>query len=99
MFMQVNSKRAHDRVRFCGLKAPHSGCWQSVRDQDVSPLPRIRSTERGVYAGRSNAVRRGSPHLTSPVTAHSAYFATQQVWRYAATLAGSAAICRSVPYY
>ena len=40
--------------------------------------------------------RRGSPHLTSPCDrAHYGYFAAQPVWRYAASLAGSAAICRS----
>jgi hypothetical protein len=44
-------------------------------------------------------VRRGSPHLTSPCDgAHYGYFAAQPVWRYAASLAGSAAICRSAYY-
>ena len=38
-------------------------------------------------------VRRGSPHLTSPCDgAHYGYFAAQPVWRYAASLAASAAM-------
>jgi hypothetical protein len=33
-----------------------------------------------------------------PHGAHYGYFAAQPVWRYAASLAGSAAICRSAYY-
>jgi hypothetical protein len=69
-------------------------------DQDLSALAAIRSTERGVMQVGLMRVRRGSPHLTSPCDgAHFGYFATQPVWRYAASLAGSAAICRSAYYW
>jgi hypothetical protein len=68
-------------------------------DQDLSALAAIPSTERGVMQVRLMRVRRGSPHLTSPCDgAHCGYFATQSVWRYAASLAGSAAIRRSAYY-
>ncbi len=69
-------------------------------DQDLSALAAIRSTERGVMQVGLMRVRRSSPHLTSPCDgAHYGYFAAQPVWRYAASLAGSAAICRSAYYY
>jgi hypothetical protein len=78
----------------CRGFGPH---WAT--DQDLSALAAIRSTERGVMQGGLMRVRRGSPHLTSPCDgAHFGYFATQPVWRYAASLAGSAAICRSAYY-
>ena len=65
-------------------------------DQDLAALAAIRSTERRCYAVGLMRVRRGSPHFTSPCDgAHYGYFAAQPVWRYAASLAGSAAICRS----
>ena len=68
-------------------------------DQDLSAIAAIRSTERGVMQVGLMRVRRGSPHLTSPCDgAHFGYFATQPVWCYAASLAGSAAICRSAYY-
>jgi hypothetical protein len=70
-----------------------------VTDQDLSALAAIRSTERGVMQVGLVRVRRGSPHLTSRCDgAHFGYFATQPVWRYAASRAGSAAICRSAYY-
>ena len=68
-------------------------------DQDLSAIAAICSTERGVMHVGLMPVRRGSPHLTSPCDgAHFGYFATQPVWCYAASLAGSAAICRSAYY-
>jgi hypothetical protein len=67
-------------------------------DQDRSALAAIR--ERGVVQVGLMRVRRGSPQLTSPRDgAHYGYFAAQPVWRYAASLAGSAAICRSAYCY
>ena len=68
-------------------------------DQDLSALAAIGSTERGVLQVGRMRVRRGSPHLTSSCDgAHYGYFAAQPVWRYAASLAGSAAICWSAYY-
>jgi hypothetical protein len=69
-------------------------------DQDLSTLAAIRSTERGVMQVGLMRVRRGSPHLTSPCDgAHYGYLAAQHDWRYAASLAGSAArIYRSANY-
>ena len=79
---------------------PWSETKHSATDQDLSALAAIRSTERGVMQVGLMRVRRGSPHLTSPCDgAHFGYFATQVVWRYAASLGGSAAICRSAYYW
>ena len=67
-------------------------------DQDRSALAAIRSTERGVMQFglmRLAEARRISQAL---VTAHYGYFAAPPVWRYAASLAGLAAICRSAHY-
>ena len=79
----------------------NSGTFEShlPTDQDLSALAAIRSIERGVMQVGLVRVRRGSPHLTSPCDgAHYGYCAAQPVWRYAASLAGSAAICRSAYY-
>src|SRR3989442_15278315 len=63
--------------------------WRRIRT--YPPLPRLRSTERGVMQVGLMRVRRGSPHLTSPCGgADFRYFATQRVWRDAANLARSA---------
>jgi len=82
-------------------KLPHPHAHSGVAchlatDQDLCTLAAIRSTERGVMQVGLMRVRRGSPHLTSHCDGAYGYgaygyLAAQDVWRYAASLAGSAA--------
>ena len=85
----VHADGQHRLLR-CALRDLHHDVGLPfATDHYLSALAAIRSTERGVMQVRSNAGRRGSPHLTSPCDrAHYGYFVAQPVWRYAASLAG-----------
>ena len=95
-FLQVSLSKVsrHSHRSVCPATRAETPPITLTTDQDLSALAAIRSTERGVMQVGLMRVRRGSPHLTSRCDgAHYGYFAAPPVRRYAASLAGSAAIC------
>ena len=90
---------SRDKRRSGELASADGSLYPSRLIRTYPSLPAKRSTEHGVTEVGLMRVRRSSPHLTNPCDgAHYGYFAAQPVWRYATSLAGSAAIGRSAYY-